>query len=173
MATRDGKSVTKRPCGGRRRAIAAAAAAWALTGAVVGCTARAGVTAAPTLAVTSAYVPLPAAATPHTTVAFLDIRNDGAADRLVSARTSIGGTVAFSAPTGQGSTMKTVTTISIPSRATVRLLPNDAHLLITGAGRMQGGKDITLLLTFAHAGTVPVIAQVTDPQSGGSSYFTN
>jgi len=55
----------------------------------------------------------------------------------------------------------------------VRLLPNDAHLVITGAGHMQGGKDITLVLTFARFGKVPVTAQVTDPQSGGSSYFTN
>ncbi len=156
-----------------RRWAAAVAAVCALTAAVAGCTARAGVTAAATLAVTSAYVPLPAAASPHTTVAFLDIRNDGAPDRLVAARTSVGGTVAFRAPTGQGVTTKTVTAISIPAATTVRLLPNDAHLVITGAGHMQGGKDITLVLTFARFGTVSVTAQVTDPQSGGSSYFTN
>ncbi|HUK67889.1 MAG TPA: copper chaperone PCu(A)C [Streptosporangiaceae bacterium] len=164
--------MTSRPRVLRRRAVATVAAC-ALAAAVSGCTARAGVTAAPTLAVTSAYVPLPAAASPHTTVAFLDIRNDGAPDRLVAARTSVGGRVAFRAPTGQGVTMKTVTAISIPAATTVRLLPNDAHLVITGAGHMQGGKDITLVLTFARFGKVPVTAQVTDPQSGGSSYFTN
>jgi hypothetical protein len=38
---------------------------------------------------------------------------------------------------------------------------------------VHGGKDITLTLEFAHGGPVSVVAQVTDPQSGGSSYFLN
>jgi hypothetical protein len=38
---------------------------------------------------------------------------------------------------------------------------------------MRGGKDIMLTLTFAGAGTVTVIAMVTDPASGGGSYFLN
>jgi hypothetical protein len=38
---------------------------------------------------------------------------------------------------------------------------------------MHDGKDIWLLLTFADAGTIQVLAQVTDPQTGGSSYFLN
>jgi hypothetical protein len=38
---------------------------------------------------------------------------------------------------------------------------------------MRSGKDITLTLVFARAGPVPVLAQVTNPQSGGSSYFLN
>ena len=33
--------------------------------------------------------------------------------------------------------------------------------------------DIMLRLTFANAGTVTVIAMVTNPRSGGSSYFLN
>jgi copper(I)-binding protein len=160
----------KRPRGAAPWAIAGALAACALTLATAGCT-RVG--AAPSLTVTSAYVPLPATAAPHTTVAFLDIRNDGAPDRLIAARTSIGGTVVFREPVGNSTTMRTVQAIAIPAAATVRLLPNGAHLLITGAGHMQGGKNITLVLTFARAGPVQVIAQVTDPQSGGGSYFTN
>jgi copper(I)-binding protein len=46
-------------------------------------------------------------------------------------------------------------------------------LLITGAGRLRGGQDVTLTLRFAHAGAVSVTAQVTNPQTGGSSYFLN
>ena len=42
-----------------------------------------------------------------------------------------------------------------------------------GAGPMQDGKDIMLQLTFADAGTITVIATVTNPQNGGSSYFLN
>ena len=38
---------------------------------------------------------------------------------------------------------------------------------------MHDGKDIMLQLTFANAGTITVIALVTNPQSGGSSYFLN
>jgi copper(I)-binding protein len=53
------------------------------------------------------------------------------------------------------------------------LNPDTDHLLIKGAGPMHDGKDIMLRLTFANAGTVTVIALVTDPQSGGSSYFLN
>ena len=51
--------------------------------------------------------------------------------------------------------------------------PDTYHLLIKGAGPMHDGKDIMLRLTFANAGTVTVIALVTNPESGGSSYFLN
>ena len=38
---------------------------------------------------------------------------------------------------------------------------------------MLDGKAIMLRLTFTDAGTVTVIAVVTNPQNGGSSYFLN
>jgi hypothetical protein len=38
---------------------------------------------------------------------------------------------------------------------------------------MKAGTLITLTLVFAHAGAVSVPALVTDPQSGGASYFLN
>ena len=44
-------------------------------------------------------------------------------------------------------------------------------LVITGAGPMYDGKAIMLTLTFANAGTITVVAPVTNPQNGGSSYF--
>jgi copper(I)-binding protein len=52
-------------------------------------------------------------------------------------------------------------------------VPDGLHMLITGAGPMRGGKDITITLIFAHAGSQSVVAQVTNPESGGSSYFLN
>ena len=70
-------------------------------------------------------------------------------------------------------TMRTVPDIPIAPNAMTRLNPISDHLLITGAGTMRDGKDIMLRLTFANAGTVTVIAMVTNPQSGGSSYFLN
>ena len=139
--------------------------------ALTGC---ASASAASSIRVASAYVPQPTA--PGTTVAYLDIRNNGAADRLISAQTSVGGKVVLRAPLGRHGgimTTHTVPAIPIPGEEMTRLNPDSYHLLITGAGPMQDGKDITLRLTFANAGTVTVIAMVTNPQTGGSGYFLN
>jgi copper(I)-binding protein len=156
----------------RITAVAAAFAACGAAAAMTGC--AAGMSGGPSLAVTSAYVPLPTASAPGTTVAFLDIRNNGAADRLIAARTSVGGKVVFRAPASQdAAVMKTVPAIAIPASTTVRLLPYNAHLVITGARPMRAGKDITIVLTFVRAGNLSVVAQVTDPESGGNGYFTS
>jgi copper(I)-binding protein len=53
------------------------------------------------------------------------------------------------------------------------LAPNSYHLLITGAGPLQDGKDIRLTLTFARSSPITILALVTNPESGGSSYFLN
>jgi copper(I)-binding protein len=136
--------------------------------------ALAGCASSTTISLTSAYVPQPT--TPGTTVAYLDIRNNGQADRLVAAHTSVGGTVQLRArvasPTG-ALVMRPVSDIPIPADSLVRLNPDSYQLLITGAGPMHDGKDIWLQLTFADAGTIQVLAQVTNPQTGGSSYFLN
>jgi copper(I)-binding protein len=148
----------------------AGAAALAALG-VTGCASSASTSS---IVVASAYVPQPT--TPGTTVAYLDIRNNGRADKLVSVRTSVGGTVQLRAPgTRRGSmvTMRTVPDIPIPADSMTLLNPDSYHLLITGAGAMHDGKDIMLRLTFANAGTVTVVAMVTNPETGGSSYFLN
>ncbi len=140
--------------------------------AVTGCAAA---DAASSINVNSAYVPQPT--TPGTTVAYLDIRNTGDhADRLVAVHTSVGGTVQMRAPVARRAgtlTMRTVAEIPIPADSMVQLNPDSYQLLITGAGPMHDGKDIMLRLTFANAGTITIIAMVTDPESGGSSYFLN
>ena len=152
--------------------------AWRAAGAVLlavlvvtGCASARG---ASSIAVASAYVPQPT--TPGTTVAYLEIRNNGPADKLLSAQTSVGGQVQLRAPGARHAgavTMHTVTEIPIAADAMTRLNPVSFHLLITGAGPMRDGKDITLKLTFANAGTVTILAMVTNPESGGSSYFLN
>jgi copper(I)-binding protein len=155
-----------------RRAAVAMATACALvtTLAVTGCA-----SSATPIAVADAYIPQPT--TPGTSVAYLDIRNTSpASDRLVSVTTSAGGQVGFLAPDGmRGGTMlmRLVQNIMIPPKTMVRLNPNSFRLRITGAGPMRGGKDVILKLTFAHAGTITVVALVTDPESGGGSYFLN
>lgn len=111
-----------------------------------------------------------------TTVGYLDIFDNGAADQLISVSTSVGGHVELRAPVKPGTTpilMHTVSSIPIAANATTQLIPNSYHLLITGTGPMHDGKDIRLNLTFAHAGTITILAVVTNPQNGGSSYFLN
>ena len=122
-----------------------------------------------------AYVQQPASLG-KTTVGYLDIRNNGTPDELISVSTSVGGTVELRGPLSKGVSpviMHTVKDIPIPADATTQLIPNSYHLLITNPGAMHDGKDIYLKLTFAHAGSMTVIALVTNPQNGGSSYFIN
>jgi copper(I)-binding protein len=160
-----------------RRLTSLPGIASACLAAVLGVAALAGVSGCSAhgpIGVASAYIPAPT--TPGDTVAYLQIRNNGGADELVAAHTSVGGTVSLRAPVShdaQVMAMRNVAAIPIPADSTVRLDPNSYHLLITGAKSMPSGKAITLSLTFAHAGTITVIAVVTDPQSGGSSYFLN
>jgi copper(I)-binding protein len=114
------------------------------------------------------------ATTGEATVGYLDIRNNGAADTLLSVSTSVGGTVELRAPVNRDTTpivMHTVPSVPLPADKTTQLDPDSYHLLISGAGAMHDGKDIKLTLTFAHAAPITVYALVTDPENGGSSYF--
>jgi copper(I)-binding protein len=124
---------------------------------------------APVLQASTGFVPLPV--TPGKTFAYLAIRNNGRSDSLISARTSVGGRVSFVAPAAGTAAMGSVPSIGIPAHSTIRLVPDGPHLLITGAGRMQGGKDITLTLVFAHGGDLTVLALVNNPATGNSNYF--
>ncbi len=155
---------------GRTRSLAVLAVVTAAAAGLAGCVAPAGASAS--IQVSTAYVPVPQV--PGTTVAYVVIRNNGPADRLVAARTSVGGRVTFRRASGPGaSAMTTISSVRIPAHSTLAMNPSSIHMLITAAGRMPGGKDITLTLVFARAGAVSVVAQVTNPQSGGSSYFLN
>ena len=169
-----GGPARRRYRGGRHRhaAVRAAAACVLLAGAaaLAGCAQSA--IASPSIQLGTAYVEVPASG--GSTEAYLVIRNNGPADRLTSARTSVGGQVTFREPSRPGgSAMKTVPDIGIPADSLLRLSPDASHLLITGAGPMKGGTQITLTLVFARRGTMSVEAEVTNPQSGGSSYFLN
>jgi periplasmic copper chaperone A len=158
--------------GGQRvaRGLAVLAVAGSLAAGAAGCAAPAGASASVQLS--TAFVPVPQ--TPGTTVAYVVIRNNGPADTLVAAHTSVGGRVTFRTASGPGAAaMATIASVRVPAHATLAMRPDGIHMLITGAGRMHGGKDITLTLVFARAGSVSVVAQVTNPQSGGSSYFLN
>jgi periplasmic copper chaperone A len=157
-----------------RRLTSVLGIAGAVLLAALGVSGCATASAASALNITSAYVPMPT--TPGTTVAYLDIRNNGHADRLTAVHTSVGGTVQLRAPGAWHAgtlSMHTVADILIPANSLIQFNPDSYHLLITGAGTMHDGKDIMLQLTFANAGTITIIALVTNPETGGSSYFLN
>jgi copper(I)-binding protein len=150
------------------RAAAAAGALLVAGAAVTGCAQQADPVAPIQLG--TAYVEVPAQG--GITDAYLVIQNNGAADRLISASTSVGGRVIFQTPRRPGSTaMRAVPDIAIPRRSTVRLVPDGSYLLITGAGPMHAGTQIRLTLVFAKAGAMSVEAEVTNPATGGSYLF--
>ena len=168
------REAARRPGGPRRgrRAVTVAAAAVlaAATPGLAGCVAEARVVVP--IRVSTAYVPVPQ--TPGTTVAYVVIRNNGPADRLVSARTSAGGRVLFQVAQGPNAAgAHTVPSVRIPANGTLAMVPDGVHMVLTGVSRLRGGRDVTLTLVFARAGPVSVVAQVTNPASGGSSYFLN
>jgi len=157
------------------RVIGLVSVAAAIAVASAGCSAPLNHAGGPGIVTNGAYVEQPASVG-QTTVGYLDIRNNGSADELMSVSTSVGGTVELRAPVTKGVSpvvMHTVKDIPIAADATTQLIPNSYHLLITDPGAMHDGKDIYLTLTFAHGVTETVIALVTNPQNGGSSYFLN
>ena len=126
----------------------------------------------PTLSLLSAQVTVPNSG--GVTDAYVVVQNKGPAEQLIGARTSAGGTVALRSPAAAGhAVMQTVRAIVIPAHSLIRLDPAGSHLLITGSGPMKAGTEITLTLIFAHAGTISVPAMVTNPATGGASYFLN
>jgi copper(I)-binding protein len=163
-----------RPVGPQlRRARLIAACGLAALGAslVAGCAAPAP-RAGPSIKLSSAQVTQPSAS--GVTDIYVDVQNTGATDELIGARLSVGGHVTLRSPSETGvMDMRTVHGIVIPAKSSVGLDPNGAHLLVTHAGKMISGREITVTLLFAHAGAISVPAMVTNPATGGASYFLN
>jgi copper(I)-binding protein len=156
----------------RRRLAGLAACAAAILGSALAAGCAVPAQAGPLIQLSSAQVVEPSAN--GTTNVYVDVRNNGPADKLVAARISAGGQVALRSPVRVGLVqMRTVTSITIPARSLTGLDPNASHLLVTDSGPMRAGTEITLTLVFARAGTFSVPAMVTNPQTGGSSYFLN
>ena len=154
----------------RFASTALCAAAVVGTGLAAGCAVPA--QAGPLIQLSSAQVTEPSAG--GVTDVYVDVRNNGPADTLIGARISVGGKIALRSPVRSGQVqMHTVRSISIPANGFIGLDPNASHLLVTDSGPMRAGTEITLTLVFAHAGTFSVAAMVTDPETGGSSYFLN
>jgi copper(I)-binding protein len=157
----------------RRRGWTALACAVAVAGAglATGCAAPAA-PAAPPIKLSSAQISQPG--TGGVTDVYVDVQNNGPADELVGARISVGGTVTLRSPVRPGVIeMRTVRGIAIPGKSFTGLDPNGPHLLVTDAGKMISGREINITLVFALAGAVTIPAMVTDPATGGASYFLN
>jgi copper(I)-binding protein len=156
-----------------RRARAIAVCALAVLGAslTAGCSVPP-LRPAPSITLSSAQVTQPSAG--GVTDIYVDVQNTGPADQLVGARISVGGRVTLRSPVGADvMDMQTVRAITIPAKSFVGLDPNGSHLLVTHAGKMISGREITVTLLFAHAGAISVSAMVTNPATGGASYFLN
>jgi copper(I)-binding protein len=140
-------------------------------GLAAGCAARP-TQAGPTITLSSAQVTQPSAS--GVTDIYVDVQNTGPADELIGARLSVGGHVTLRSPRHTGVLdMQTVRAITIPAKSFFGLDPNGSHLLVTDAGKMISGREITITLLFAHAGAISVPAMVTNPATGGASYFLN
>jgi copper(I)-binding protein len=149
-----------------------AAAPIAVIGASLAAGCAAPASAGPVIQLTAAAITQPGAS--RITDVYVDVSNNGPATKLISARISAGGRITFRSPIRPGQTMmETVSAIGIPAKSFLRLGPDSSHMLVTDAGPMKSGTEITLTLVFAHAGAFSVPMMVTNPQSGGASYFLN
>jgi copper(I)-binding protein len=158
-----------RACGTVKKAAAGLVAVLG-TCLAAGCAAPA--QAGPVITLTSAQVSAPGAN--RITDVYVDVQNNGPQTKLIAAKLSVGGRVTLRSPVHPGQVeMRSVPSITIPAKSFVGLDPNGSHLLVTDAGPMKSGTEITLTLVFAHAGSFSVAAMVTNPESGGASYFLN
>jgi copper(I)-binding protein len=136
--------------------------------ALVGCAHQR--TAPATIKVASAFVMQGTGV--NANAAYLVIANSGSADQLLSVRSSAGGRVLFVGARASGpSAASALSELSIPGHAVTRLDPTGVHLEIIHSGRLREGTDITLTLVFAHAGTMHVLAQVSNPATNDGGYL--
>src|SRR5260370_26219888 len=150
--------------------IGASAAAIACVVMVAGC--GAGPRTGPIIQLSSAQVTEPNAN--GTTEAYVDVQNNGPADKIVAATLSVGGQVMLRSPAHAGVVvMRTVPSIAVPAKSSVGLDPNGSHLLVIQARHMKAGTELTLTLVFAHAGSISVLALATNPHTRGTRHFPN
>jgi copper(I)-binding protein len=137
--------------------------------AVAGCSQR-HVTDAQPIKIASAFVMQ--ASGVDEVAAYMVIANRGSADQLVRVSSSAGGKVVMFGPGGPGlAAARTLSWLGIPAHSLTRLDPTGMHLEIVRPGRLRDGTDITLTLVFAHAGTMRVQAQVSNPTVNDGGYL--
>lgn len=115
----------------------------------------------PTIA--DAWVRAPSGAG-QTVAAYLTIDNPGdVADVLVGVESPAAVTCQLhetAMDSGGMTGMHEIKDLEIPAHGTVRLEPGGYHLMLAGVGQLTAGATVELRLTFKHAGTVVVQAEV-------------
>lgn len=109
-------------------------------------------------------------ANPSVAAVRMQVRNGTASDdRLVSVASSVAGASSIhrSGTDDQGrSTMQPVDGVAIPARSTVTFEPGGLHVMLSDLQEdLAIGDEVTLDLTFEHAGVVEARAQVVEPGS--------
>ena len=122
------------------------------------------------LVLTDAYIPEPAA--PDVAAAYLTITNNGSiADTITKLSTSVTNDVQAMSETTSGTagTMTDLSKVTIPAHASVKLVQGHSHLMLSNPTRhLKTGDEVTLTITFTHAGTVTLTLPVV-PVTGPSS----
>jgi copper(I)-binding protein len=91
--------------------------------------------------------------------AYLELKAAGAGDRLISATSTVAGTVEIHEHVNEGGVMKMrrVDGLAVPAGGSVTLKPGGYHLMLMDLKRpLKQGDKLQLTLTFEKAGTVAV-----------------
>ncbi len=94
---------------------------------------------------------------------YMRLANGGAADRLLSASTSVSGAVELHRMTMDGGTMRMrrIDALELPAGQTVNLEPGGLHMMFVGLkAPLKAGQSFPLTLRFERAGEVVVQVQV-------------
>ncbi|MGE0725355.1 MAG: copper chaperone PCu(A)C [Alphaproteobacteria bacterium] len=105
--------------------------------------------------------------------AYMTLRNDGAADRLLSASSPLAETVEIHTVIKEGTVMRMrpVPAIDLPAGGTARLAPGGFHIMLLGLRRpLKDGDRVPLTLTFEKAGAIAVEASVRPARHGGHQH---
>jgi copper(I)-binding protein len=109
--------------------------------------------------ISNAYVREPAS--PDVAAAYFTVQNtSGSADTLISVQTGAG--QESDLHTESGTSMADMPNgIPIPAHSTITLTPGGEHVMIQKLiGALKPGQTVDMNLTFAHAGTIDVVAPV-------------
>ena len=105
--------------------------------------------------------------------AFMDIKNGGAADRLVAASAGVSKSVELHTHIKEGEVMKMrqVEAIDVPAGGMVHLKPGGLHVMFIGLkAPLKEGETFPLTLTFEQAGDMTVDVDVKAPGAMGSMH---
>jgi len=98
---------------------------------------------------------------------YLKLINNGADDRLVSARTPVAASVEMHTMRLEGDVMRMreIGSIEVPAGKTVELKPGGLHLMLTGLkAPLIAGQTFPMTLKFEKAGEVEVTVNVSAPK---------